>query len=185
MDTWWIHHGRGHISVPKNGWPKVLDSFFFLFKILPLMDQSKVGHCKNQKNWTLGCSSQSRELIFFQICEVGGLVISLSLSLKMARWLRQLWVLVKEESRRQFGIPLIVWPYVCYYVKMWRLQNFFCLAMRQLGPIFSIPLHHLQLHLFCHQERKFKFKFFIFYFFSIKKIIKIFIFIFWKNCSHY
>jgi hypothetical protein len=40
----------------------------------------------------LGCSSQSGELIFFQICEVGGLAIdrsinlSLSLSLSLARW---------------------------------------------------------------------------------------------------
>jgi hypothetical protein len=115
--------------------------FFFLFKILPLMDQSKVGHCKNKKNWTLGFSSLSGELIFFQICEVGGLAISLSLSLslslKMARWLRQLWVLVKEESRKQFGIPLIVWPYVAIMSKCDNFRISFASQWDNLGPFFQ------------------------------------------------
>jgi len=167
MDTWWIHHGRGHISVPKNGWPKVLDSFFsfFSFKNFTVDGPIKSGSLQKQKNWTLGCSSQSGELIFFQICEVGGLAIdrstnlslslSLSLSLKMARWLRQLWVLVKEESRKTIWDSSYCLAICCYYVKMWRLQNFFWLAMRQLGPIFSIPLHHLHFHLL---ERKLKLK---------------------------
>jgi hypothetical protein len=149
-------YGRGHISVPKNGWPKfqTLSSsfFFFLFKIYRWGWTNQMQLiAKNQKIELWECSSQPSEFIII-FPNLWGKRVS-DLSHKMTQ--TTFGYSSKRKVEKTFGIPLMVWPYVAI-VKIWWLQNFFCLTMRQLGPIFPIPLHHLHLHLFCHQEQKLK-----------------------------